>query len=407
MSKRTPIGTTPDGHSIALAELFEEAFGPLESKQALYVHAPGRSEIAGNHTDHEGGHVIAASLDLAVDGIAVANGTNIVRVVDKDFPSFEVALDSLEVDPAERGSQASHLRGMAYEIAAYGATPCGFDFAFTCSVPSGGGLSSSAAVEAAYGRAMEALWGAPKIAPILLAQMCQRAENNYYGKPCGLMDQAAVCLGGLTYMDFENASEPTTSKLNLNFEELGYALCLVEVGVDHAASTDDYAAVPGDMQAVAADFGKSRLCEVDKAEFDAALPQIREKHGDRACLRAIHYWYENDLVDRRWDALNAGNINEFLQLTRASGASSAMYLQNVVATLGESQPAMYALGLAEHVLDGRGALRIHGGGFGGTIQAFVPLEILDEFQSKMDAWLGDGSCRRYAVSDKGAYAEWL
>ena len=396
-----------DSITAHVTELFEEAFGPLKGKRALYVHAPGRSEIAGNHTDHEGGHVIAASLDVAVDGIAVANGTDTVRVVDEGYPSFEVSLDSLDIDSAELGSQASLVRGMAHEVAAHGGTPCGFDFAFTCSVPSGGGLSSSAAVEAAYGRAMEALWNAPEIAPVPLAQMSQRTENNYYGKPCGLMDQAAVCLGGLAYMDFENAAEPATSKLELNFEDHGYALCLVKVGADHAASTDDYAAVPGEMQAVAADFGKTRLCEVDKAEFDTALPQIRAKHGDRACLRAIHYWYENDLVDRRWAALNAGDVDEFLQLTRASGASSAMYLQNVVAELGASQPAMYALGLAENVLDGRGAVRIHGGGFGGTIQAFVPLDLADEFQTKMNDWLGEGSCRRYTVTDKGAYAAWL
>ncbi len=390
-----------------VTELFEQSFGPIEGKRALYVHAPGRSEIAGNHTDHEGGHVIAASLDVAVDGIAVANGTDTVRIVDEGYPSFEVSLADLHIADSELGTSASLVRGMAHEVAALGVEAQGFDFAFTCSVPSGGGLSSSAAVEAAYGRAMEALWDAPAIAPVALAQMSQRTENNYYGKPCGLMDQAAVCLGGLAYMDFENAAEPATSKLELNFEDHGYALCLVKVGADHAASTDDYAAVPGEMQAVAAEFGKTRLCEVDPAEFDATLPQIRAKLGDRACLRAVHYWYENDLVDRRWAALNAGNIAEFLQLTRESGASSAMYLQNVVAELGREQPAMYALGLAERILNGQGAVRIHGGGFGGTIQAFVPLDLADEFEQKMNAWLGSESCRRYAVTDKGAYAAWL
>ena len=389
-------------------ELFEAEFGtPAEGAEVLYVHAPGRSEIAGNHTDHEGGHVIAGSLDVAVDGIAVANGTNKIRVADDGFPLFEIELDNLDVHEDELGTSEALVRGMAHEIAAVGGTPAGFDFAFTCSVPSGGGLSSSAAVEAAYGRAMEALWKSGPVDAVTLAQMSQRTENNFYGKPCGLMDQAAVCLGGLSYMDFENQAKPATKKLELNFEDHGYALVLVKVGADHAASTDDYAAVPGEMQQVAAEFGKTRLCEVSQADFDAKLPELRAKLGDRACIRAIHYWYENDLVDKRWDALNAGDIDTFLTLTRASGASSAMYLQNVTAELGNNQPAMYALGLAEHILDGRGAVRIHGGGFGGTIQAFVPVDLADEFMSKMDAWLGGGSSRRYVISEEGAYAAWL
>lgn len=190
--------TTPDEKTFAtLTKLFEEEFGPIGDRQVLYVHAPGRSEISGNHTDHEGGHVIAGSLDVAVDGIAVATDSNKVRVADEGYPTFEIALDTLDVQESEKGTSASLVRGMAHEIAALGVEPKGFDFAFTCSVPSGGGLSSSAAVEAAYGRAMETLWGAPAIEPVTLAQMSQRTENNYYGKPCGLMDQAAVCLGGL------------------------------------------------------------------------------------------------------------------------------------------------------------------------------------------------------------------
>ena len=390
-----------------LKHYFEESFGPLDGKRVLYVHAPGRTEVSGNHTDHEGGHVIAGSLDVAVDGIAVAREDDIVRIADQGWPTFEITLDDLDIHQDELGTSASLVRGMAHEVAATGVSPHGFDFAFTCSVPSGGGLSSSAAVEAAYGRAMEALWGASEIDPVTLAQMSQRTENNYYGKPCGLMDQAAVCLGGLSFMDFEDQAQPKTQKLDFDFEDYGYGLVLVKVGTDHAASTDDYAAVPDEMQAVAAEFGKARLCEVDQADFNAKLPELRAKLGDRACIRAIHYWYENGLVDKRWDALNRGDIASFLELTRASGASSAMYLQNVVAELGSSQPAMYALALAEHILDGRGAVRIHGGGFGGTIQAFVPVKLIDTFIDQMNTWLGDDSARHYAITEKGAYAQWL
>ena len=358
--------------------LFEYEFGAIDADaRVLYVHAPGRSEIAGNHTDHEGGHVIAGALDVSVDGIAVANGTNEIRIADDGFPTFSISLDDLAVREDELGTSEALVRGMAHEIASVGGTPSGFDFAFTCTVPSGGGLSSSAAVEAAYGRAMEALWGSDEVDPVTLAQMSQRTENNYYGKPCGLMDQAAVCLGGLAYMDFENTDRPATKKLKLNFEDHGY------------------------------EFGKNRLCKVSRADFDAKIPALREQFGDRAVIRCIHYWYENDLVDRRWAALNDGDIDAFLALTRASGASSAMYLQNVTAELGKSQPAMYALGLAEHILNGRGAVRIHGGGFGGTIQAFVPVDMVDDFMARMDAWLGEGSCRHYAISESGAYAGWL
>ena len=390
-----------------LTEPFEDAFGPVGDERLLHVHAPGRSEISGNHTDHEGGHVIAAALDVAVDGLARPNGANTVRVASEGYPLIEVELDTLDVAEDEKGTTASLVRGMAHEVAANGGTPAGFDLAMTCTVPSGGGLSSSAAVEGAFGRAMEALWGVTPAEPVALAQMSQRTENNYYGKPCGLMDQAAVCLGGLAFMDFEDSANPKTQKLELDFEDHGHALVLVKVGADHAASTDDYAAVPGEMQAIAAKLGHARLCEVDKADFDRDVPALREEFGDRAVLRCIHYWYENDLVDRRWEALKSADIDAFLSLTRASGASSAMYLQNVVAELGREQPAMYALGLAEHILNGRGAARIHGGGFGGTIQAFVPLDLVDQFIERMDYWLGAGSSRRYKVSDEGAFAAWL
>lgn len=390
-----------------LQELFESSFGPVDGKRMLHVHAPGRSEISGNHTDHEGGHIIAAALDVAVDGIARANGTNVVRVASEGYEPFEITLDSLEIVEEEKGTTASLVRGMAHEIAATGAIPAGFDLAMTCTVPSGGGLSSSAAIEAAIGRTMEALWSAPSIDPVSLAQMSQRTENHYYGKPCGLMDQAAVCLGGLAFMDFEDVAHPKTQKLEFDFEEHGYGLVLVKVGADHAASTDDYAAIPGEMQAIAAKLGHARLCEVSKEDFDRQVPALRAEFGDRAVLRCIHYWYENDLVDQRWDSLQEADIDRFLNLTRESGASSAMYLQNVTAQLGREQPAMYALGLAEHILAGRGAVRIHGGGFGGTIQAFVPLDITGSFIDRMDYWLGEGSSRHYKVSDEGAYATWL
>lgn len=387
-------------------ELFEREFADVAHERLLAVHAPARSEISGNHTDHEGGHVIAGALNVAIDGVAAANGTDRVRVASAGYPTFEISLDSLDEREDEHVTTAGLVRGMAACMAATGRTPAGFDLAMTSDIPSGGGLSSSAAVEAALGRVMEALWEGPAVTPIELAKMGQFAENRYFGKPCGLMDQAAVCLGGLAFMDFEDAAEPRTAKLELDFDAAGYALCLVDVGCDHAPFTADYAAVPVEMQQVAHEFGSERLCEVDQAEFDRRLPELREKLGDRAILRAVHYWRENELVDKRWDALTAGDIDRFLELTRESGASSAMFLQNV-STGGSFQPAMLALGLAERILDGRGATRIHGGGFGGSIQCFVPLDMVEDFTAQMNAWLGEGACVHYQIAEKGAHAAWL
>lgn len=387
-------------------ELFGREFADVAHERLLAVHAPARSEISGNHTDHEGGHVIAGALNVAIDGVAAANGTDRVRVASAGYPTFEISLDSLDEREDEHVTTAGLVRGMAACMAATGRTPAGFDLAMTSDIPSGGGLSSSAAVEAALGRVMEALWEGPEVTPVELAKMGQFAENRYFGKPCGLMDQAAVCLGGLAFMDFEDAAEPRTAKLELDFDAAGYALCLVDVGCDHAPFTADYAAVPVEMQQVAREFRHERLCEVDPVEFDRRLPELREKLGDRAILRAIHYWRENELVDKRWDALTAGDIDRFLELTRESGASSAMFLQNV-STGGSFQPAMLALGLAERILDGRGATRIHGGGFGGSVQCFVPLDMVEDFTAQMNAWLGEGACVHYQIAEKGAHATWL
>ncbi len=223
--------TTPDEKTLAtLTKLFEEEFGPIGDRQVLYVHAPGRSEISGNHTDHEGGHVIAGSLDVAVDGIAVATDSNKVRVADEGYPTFEITLDTLNVQESEKGTSASLVRGMAHEVAALGVEPQGFDFAFTCSVPSGWPLPALPPSRPRTAAPWRRSGARPPLRPVTLAQMSQRTENNYYGKPCGLMDQAAVCLGGLAYMDFEDQAQPKTQKLELNFEDHGYALVLVKVG---------------------------------------------------------------------------------------------------------------------------------------------------------------------------------
>ena len=384
---------------------FDASYG-TNGRRLVRVEAPARTEIAGNHTDHEGGDVIAGALDRSILGVAAANGTNEVRLSSEGFDPITVSLDELEPRADEKVTTKGLVRGMAAQLATTGRTPQGFDLDMTSDIPSGGGLSSSAALELAIGRVMETLWEGPTVNAPTLARMGQISEQRYFGKPCGLMDQMSVAVGGIAHMSFLDPENPVVTRLDFDFERAGYAICLVDVGCDHSRFTDEYAAVPDEMHAVAHEFGVDRLCEVDAESFDAAVPALREKLGDRALLRAIHYYREEELVHARRDALAAGDIDGFLELTRESGASSAMFLQNVSCG-GSYQPAMVALGLAERLLAGLGATRIHGGGFGGSIQAFVPLDDVRDFTSGMDSWLGEGSCKRYAISTEGARASWL
>lgn len=387
-------------------EVFDEAFGkPEKGAKLLQVHAPGRSEIAGNHTDHEGGHVIAGALDVAIDAVARKTEGTLIRLASDGYPLVTVDASDLSIHEDEKNTTAALVRGMAACMAEDGRVPSGFDIALTSTIPVGGGLSSSAAIEAALGRAMEALWDGKSYDALELARMCQKVENVYFGKPCGLMDQASVCLGGLAFIDFFDKENPKAEKLVYDFEDAGYALILAKVGASHEDLTDAYAAIPEEMQEVARTFGKVRLADVDEKKFLDAVPELRKKLGDRPVLRALHYWNEDRLVQKRWQALQEGNIEEFLALTSASGKSSAMYLQNVT-TGNAEQPAMVALALAERLLEGKGACRIHGGGFGGTIQCFVPLAEADKFQERMDAWLGKDATRRYHIAEKGAFASW-
>ena len=391
-------------------ELFEKSFGQGD-RRLLAVVSPGRTEIAGNHTDHEGGHVIAGALDVAIVGVAAANGTNVINIVSKGLDPVAVEfnpsdLASLAPREEERVTTAGLARGMAYQLAQGGRIPAGFDIAMTSDIPSGGGLSSSAAVECAFGRVMEALWDGPEIDAATMARLAQKDENDWFGKPCGLMDQMSVAQGAICFMDFHDADQPVIQRMEFDFAAHGYDICLVDVGCDHSQFTDEYAAVPQEMHAAARKLGVERLSDVSEEAFEAAVPALRQQLGDRATVRGIHYYLEESLVDQRRDALHAGDVKTFLSLTRRSGASSGMFLQNV-STGGAYQPAMVALGVAELVLAGRGAVRIHGGGFGGTIQAFVPRDLTEEFVCRMDHALGEGATRVYGISAEGARAEWL
>ncbi len=376
------------------------------NEKVLAVRAPARSEIAGNHTDHEGGRVIAGALDRSIECLAVAREADEIRVFSQGFDPVCVTIDNLDPREDEQVSSAGLVRGMAAQMTVTGRVPHGFDLVMTSDIPSGGGLSSSAAYELALCRTMEALWPGPEVDAVEAAKMAQRVEQDWFGKPCGLMDQLAVSLGGLAYMDFEH-EEPCAEKLSCDFAAYGYALVLTNVGCDHSAYTDEYAAVPVEMKLVAETLGSTRLCEVKEDVLLERLPSLRRQLGDRPVLRALHYFQEMDLVDERWDALREGDMRTFLALTQLSGASSAMFLQNVSACGTREQDAMVALAFSERLLGGRGATRIHGGGFGGSIQTFVPLDAVDDYVDHMNEWLGADASMVYAISDEGAVAQWI
>ena len=378
----------------------------LTSDPVLAVRSPARSEIAGNHTDHEGGRVIAGALDRSIECLAVANDGLVARVFSEGHKPVEIALDELDPRPEERVTSAALVRGMAAQLVGTGRTPAGFDLVMASDIPAGGGLSSSAAYELALCRALEALWPGRPIDAVEAAQMAQRVEQDWFGKPCGLMDQLAVSMGGLAYMDFA-ADVPQTQSLSLDFVDHGFMLCLTDVGCDHSAYTNEYAAVPAEMRAVAQALGGERLADVREESLYLRLEELRAHLGDRMVLRALHYWQEMELVDARWEALCTGDLGRFLLLTERSGASSAMFLQNVSVGGSVRQDAMVALALSTRLLHGRGATRIHGGGFGGSIQAFVPVEELDAYRMSMDRLLGDGACKAYRISTEGAQAQWL
>ena len=371
-------------------------------REAKYLFsAPGRTELSGNHTDHQLGKVLAGAVDLDTVAAVAPNGEAVIRVQSEGYPLCVIALDDLAVHPEENGTTAALIRGTAAGVAARGFTVPGFDACVTSRVLAGSGLSSSAAFEVLLGTILDHLAGAGLDA-LEIARIGQYAENVYFGKPCGLLDQAASSLGGVITIDFADEKAPQVERLELDLNAYGYALCIVDSGADHADLTDEYAAIPGELRAINAHFGKTHLREVPEEAFYAALPELRREAGDRAVLRAIHVYEENRRVTEQVAALKRGDFDRFLELVKASGRSSWMYLQNVIpAGYKAHQDLAVALALAEKLLDGRGACRVHGGGFAGTIQAFVPLDMLEHFRGGMDAVLGAGSCLVLSIRPAG------
>ena len=383
----------------ALNAGFAAAFG---GDPVCYYSAPGRTEIGGNHTDHQRGRVLAAAVNLDTIAAVRPNGTNTIRILSKGYPLCEVSLAVLEPVAAEINSTPALVRGVAARFAELGCKVGGFDAYCESTVLPGSGLSSSAAFEVLIGTIINSLFFDDKISAPEIAMIGQYAENVFFGKPCGLMDQTASSVGNLVTIDFFDKENPVIKPVSFDFSACSHALCIIDSGADHADLTDEYAAVPGEMKAVAAYFSKEVLTQIDEADFYAAIPTVRKACGDRAVMRAIHFYQENARVPQQVAALEKGDFETFLKLVKQSGYSSYMYLQNVIpAGYKAHQDVAVALALCEHYLCGRGAYRVHGGGFAGTVQAFVPMDLLDSFRTGIDAALGEGACHVLSIRPQG------
>ena len=378
---------------------FAACFGGAPER---YFSAPGRTEISGNHTDHQRGRVLAGAVNLDTVAAVKVNGTDVIRIQSKGYPMCEVSVKELEPVASEINSTHALIRGVAARFAQLGCEVKGFDAYCESTVLPGSGLSSSAAYEVLIGTIINHLFFDGKVSQPEVAMIGQYAENVFFGKPCGLMDQTASAVGGLVTIDFADKDHPDIRPVKFDFATCGHALCIIDTRADHADLTDEYAAVPGELKAICAHFGKEVTTEIGEEEFYAAIPALREKCGDRAVMRAIHEYNENRRVPQQVAALEQGDFDTFLRLTKESGFSSWMYLQNVIPAGYVKQQAMAgALGLCEHYLNGRGAYRVHGGGFAGTVQAFVPFDLLESFRAGIDAALGEGACHVLSIRPQG------
>ncbi|MBP3634250.1 MAG: galactokinase [Oscillospiraceae bacterium] len=364
--------------------------------------APGRTEISGNHTDHQHGCVLAGAVDLETVAEVTLNGTDMICVQSQGYAPVEISIKDLALREEEKNTTAALIRGVAANFAERGAKLQGFDAKVSSTVLPGSGLSSSAAFEVLIGTIINELFFDKTCTPVEIAQIGQWAENVYFGKPCGLMDQTASSVGGMVFIDFNDPSAPVVERLDFDFAAAGHALCIIDSGADHADLTDEYAAIPGELKQVCALFGKQVLRDIPEEEFFAKLPRIRGKVSDRAILRAVHFYQENTRVQRQAQALRENDFDTFLRLAGESGRSSWMYLQNITpAGAVEQQAVGVTLALCDTLLKGRGAYRVHGGGFAGTVQAFVPKDLLDGFKSGIEAVLGEGSCHVLSIRPEG------
>ena len=384
----------------AVLDGLEKTFGS-HAEAGLYS-APGRTEIGGNHTDHQHGRVLAGSVNIDMIAAVAPNDKNQLRVQSEGYDLCIIDLNDLEARKEEENTTASLLRGECAAFTQRGAKLAGLDVYISSNVPKGSGVSSSAAFEVLIGVILNDCFMTEKVSPIAIAQIGQWAENVYFGKPCGLMDQMASSVGNIITIDFASPAKPVVEPVAVDFSKAGLALCILDSGADHADLTDEYAAIPAECRAVAAVCGGEVLRDVPFETFLAKLPECRRQCGDRAVLRAFHVYADNDRVAKQVAALHDGDFGTFLSLVNESGCSSWEYLQNVIpAGYKEHQEVGVTIAAAKHLLGDKGAVRVHGGGFAGTVQAFVPVEMLDEFKAGMEAILGEGRCHVLSIRPEG------
>ena len=364
--------------------------------------APGRTELSGNHTDHQHGCVLAAAVNLETTAEVTLNGHDELCIISDGYAPVRIGLNDLSVHSEEKNTTAALVRGIAAAFRAKGAELKGFDATVRSTVLPGSGLSSSAAFEVLIGNIFNSLFFSDRCSAEEIAQIGQWAENVYFGKPSGLMDQMASSVGGMVFIDFADPEKPVVERLNFDFYKAGYALCIINSGADHADLTPEYAAIPEELGLLCKKFGKSVLREIPEETFFEKLPSLRGNVPDRAVLRAIHFYQENKRVLAQVQALQKNDIDTFLRLTNQSGQSSYMYLQNIIPTGSvDHQEMALTLALCSTLLEGTGACRVHGGGFAGTALAIVPLERLDRFCSGIEAVLGKNCCKTLSVQPKG------
>lgn len=383
---------------------FETEFSSLDPANAdvSVFSAPGRSEIGGNHTDHQHGRVLAAAVNLDVISITTKTQDNVITIKSQGYPVDIIDLSNLDIVESEINKASSLIRGVAARFKMLGYEIGGFTAYTTSNVLKGSGLSSSAAFEVLVGTILNHLYNDAKVSAVEVAQIGQYAENVYFGKPSGLMDQTASSVGGFITIDFNNPTKPIVEKIPFDFAHSGYNLCIVDTKGNHADLTPDYAAVPTEMKTIANFFGKDVLRDVCPEDFFKNIPALRKLGNDRAVLRAIHFLGDNERVVKQVVALKDNNFEEFKRLIIESGDSSFKFLQNVFSSSSAfEQGVSIGLAVSQSILEGKGAYRVHGGGFAGTIQAFVPNDVLGSYKAAMEDIFGIGSCYILSIRPQG------
>ena len=376
---------------LAACESFEKLYP--KSNEIRIFSAPGRTEIGGNHTDHQHGTVLAGSVDLDVIAIVSLNGEDIIRIKSEGYDMDAVNIAELDKNDAEKGRAVSLIRGVCKSFTELGCKLSGFNAYTTSNVLKGSGLSSSAAFEVLLGNIINGMFNNNATDAITIAKIGQFAEREYFGKPCGLLDQMASALGGFTFADFNDPTNPITESINLDINSFGYTLCVVDTGGNHANLTGDYADITIECKEISNALGVDFLRDADQSKFYSSLSDLRSKYGDRAVLRAFHFFNENERVLNQRAALKENRFEDFLKMVNASGESSYNYLQNLYSTSNvKEQGLCLALALTKQFLNGKGACRVHGGGFAGTIQCYIPTELLSAYKEMIEATFGEGSC---------------